>query len=89
MTTSSPHRRGRRSTDRRSTDRRPRRPLPAPPPSAARPGTPVPAPAPAPAPCAPPVAACCAVSTSERRSLGGTVIRTHRHHPRCPVWAAR
>ncbi|WP_159400442.1 hypothetical protein [Streptomyces sp. XY431] len=42
----------------------------------------------APVPCAPP-AACCAVSTTERRSLGGTVIRTHRHHPRCPVWAAR
>ncbi|MGV9270620.1 hypothetical protein ACWDRR_38945 [Kitasatospora sp. NPDC003701] len=34
-------------------------------------------------------ARCCAVSTTEHRSLGGTIIRTHRHHPACPVWTAR
>ncbi|MDY0815625.1 hypothetical protein [Kitasatospora purpeofusca] len=85
MTTASPHRRDRRSTGRRSTDRGSRRPLPTPPPSGTGPS----ASGPAPAPCAPPTAACCTVSTTERRSLGGTVIRTHRHHPRCPVWAAR
>ncbi|MFJ8433448.1 hypothetical protein ACIQ9P_19325 [Kitasatospora sp. NPDC094019] len=88
MTTSSPHRRSRRSTDRRSSDRHrtgrdPRRAVPGPPSGAAGAG------APDPAPYAPPATACCAVSTTERRSLGGTVIRTHRHHPRCPVWAAR
>ncbi|MFJ9949078.1 hypothetical protein [Kitasatospora sp. NPDC091207] len=32
---------------------------------------------------------CCAVATTEHRSLGGTIIRTHRHHSACPVWTAR
>ncbi|MFE2727373.1 hypothetical protein [Kitasatospora sp. NPDC059327] len=32
---------------------------------------------------------CCAVSTTEHRSLGGTIIRTHRHQRACPVWTAR
>ncbi|MFD5087345.1 hypothetical protein ACFWOG_32500 [Kitasatospora sp. NPDC058406] len=32
---------------------------------------------------------CCAIATTEHRSLGGTVIRTHRHQAACPVWTAR
>ncbi|WP_406196907.1 hypothetical protein OH807_10805 [Kitasatospora sp. NBC_01560] len=84
MTTSTPRRRRRR---RPAVPNRPAVPAQA----AAR--------AQAPTPTGPPVQtarrpgarppSCCDVSTTERCSLGGTIIRTYRHHVTCPVWTAR
>ncbi|MGW6918629.1 hypothetical protein ACWGB8_33150 [Kitasatospora sp. NPDC054939] len=42
-----------------------------------------------PAPAVRPGSSCCRTSTTEHRTLGGTVVRTRWHHPACPLWTAR